>query len=347
MLPVAALDFVTGEELSLALFYAITVMATGWFLGMRAAVGATFLATSLHILVDGLLLWPTDDSALGFLNEAFRTTIWLLMGWGAVRIRTNLRLIEHQRQELERSHAQLQEDVEMARRVQRALLTQRLPAGVDGVLRVSQARELGGDFHDVRRLDGRLYVCLADVSGKGAPAALMTAVLRGLLEEIRMRTSNPSEVMRDLNGHLCAFSSSEAASFITCFYAVWEMATGLLQYANAGHDPPLLARSGGDPVEELGATGIPLGIQDPLEIEDRTLRLGPGDTLLLYTDGLTNAPLGEGKRLGEEPVQEAMGQAHRLTCQDLAERLLALAPCLQDGTHDDDYVVLLLRASGS
>lgn len=210
---------------------------------------------------------------------------------------------------LKRQREAMAHELSLAGEVQASFLPQELPAlpGWDLAATLLPAREASGDFYDLIRLpEGRLGLVMADVSDKGVAAALFMALSCTLLRTFAPQNpTEPGQVLTAVNRRILDDINSE--QFVTVFYGVLEPSTGQLHYSNAGHPPGLLfrARPGGD-VAQLGRTGIPLGILADWSWGRDSVQIEPGDLLVLYTDGITEAH-GEGRELyGEERLLSAV-----------------------------------------
>ena len=214
---------------------------------------------------------------------------------------------------LEQAQAQLKAELDVARALQIAILPATFPMkpGCDGAARMIPATTMGGDFYDFIELpDGRIGLVMADVSGKGVPAAFFMAVARTNLRELAAHYTEPGACLAQTNEVLCAQNPMEL--FVTVFYCVFDATTGMLRYANGGHNPPYVRRVDGL-VEALNGTGgLVLGVMPGIDYPNHTVQLLPGDRLVLYTDGVTEA---------FNPADEAYG----------AERLIAEVKAHGDG----------------
>jgi sigma-B regulation protein RsbU (phosphoserine phosphatase) len=166
------------------------------------------------------------------------------------------------------------------------------------------AREVGGDFYDLSPLaDGRVLFVLADVSGKGVSAALFMAMCRTLLHEKLCTLLDPAQALNEVNDIIEA--NNPENMFVTLEAGIFDPTSGLLTYANAGHTPPIIVGTGYASPE----AGIPLGIFEDAGIVNETIRLAPGQGLLLYTDGATDAMGADGEFFGEDRLLAAVGAA--------------------------------------
>jgi sigma-B regulation protein RsbU (phosphoserine phosphatase) len=191
---------------------------------------------------------------------------------------------------LEQAQAQLKAELDAARALQIAILPASFPVrpGCDGAARMIPATTMGGDFYDFIELpDGRIGLVMADVSGKGVPAAFFMAVARTNLRELAAHYVEPGECLAHTNDVL--FAQNPMDLFVTVFYCVFDATSGKLSYANGGHNVPYVRRADGS-VETLGgAGGLVLGVMPGIDYPDHTAQLLPGDRLVLYTDGVTEA----------------------------------------------------------
>lgn len=238
----------------------------------------------------------------------------------------------------------LKGDLEIAREIQLALL----PTGTytAGNIEISgftkPANTVGGDFYDVLpQADGRIVLTLGDVAGKGSPAALLMALLLAALRTLVEERLQPAALTARLNVQICRHSP--ASRFITLVYGVFEPETGVLTYVNAGQNPPLLRRAGGQ-FERLSGTGIALGLFEHSEYEAAVTRLEPGDVLVLYSDGITEA-----EDPAEEPFEESRLQAviERQAAQPPAGIAAAVLAAVQDhakrSRFGDDLTILVMK----
>jgi phosphoserine phosphatase RsbU/P len=191
---------------------------------------------------------------------------------------------------LEKAQAQLKAELDVARALQLAILPAAFPArpGCQGAARMIPATTMGGDFYDFIELpDGRIGLVIADVSGHGVPAAFFMAVARTNLRELAVRHSDAGECLAQTNEALCAQNPLDL--FVTVFYCILDPQTGVLRYANGGHNPPYVRRAAG-PIEMLdGAGGLVLGAMQGVRYPTHMVQLLQGDRLVLYTDGITEA----------------------------------------------------------
>ena len=182
----------------------------------------------------------------------------------------------------------MEQELRVARLIQQTLLPKQVPElpGWNVAVHYQPARAVGGDFYDFYPLpDGRLVVVEGDVTDKGVPAALVMATMRAILRGASRRMLSPSAALARSNELLCPEITPNM--YDTCLYSILDPATGRLQFANAGHNLPI-RRSDGQ-VTELRATGMPLGLLPGMTYEDKETVLEPGDTLLIYSDGISEA----------------------------------------------------------
>jgi len=191
---------------------------------------------------------------------------------------------------LERAQAQLNAELDLARALQIAMLPATFPAaeGCAGAARMIPATTMGGDFYDFIPLtDGRIGLVIADVAGKGVPAAFFMAVARTSLRELARAHASPGACLAHANQELCAQNPLDL--FVTVFYCIFDALTGMLRYANGGHNPPYLRHADGSVESLSGVGGLVLGAMREMEYPDHAVQLRPGDRLVLYTDGVTEA----------------------------------------------------------
>jgi len=194
----------------------------------------------------------------------------------------------------------VEQELEVARRIQEASLPKAVPEleGWEISYLYRPARQVGGDFYDFHLLsDGRLGIVVGDATGKGVPAALVMSTTCGMLQLAAqaLESSSPGEVLERVNETLLARIPTNM--FVTCFYAILDPESGLLSYANAGHDLPYLHRGSGH-VEELRARGMPLGLMTGMSYEEKEVRLQEGASILFYSDGLVEAHDPQGEMFG-------------------------------------------------
>ena len=195
------------------------------------------------------------------------------------------------RNQLSSALAALDRELQVVGAIQRSLLPRELPR-IDGfeiaASYVTSARA-GGDYYDFFPLDGGAWgVFIADVSGHGTPAAVLMAITHAIAHTQPGMHTPPDELLRHLNGHL-ARSYTRDGTFVTAFYAVLDPARRTLTYATAGHNPPRLVRRGGQVIPLNRNGDVPMGIIEGQTYRQATEPLAPGDLLLLYTDGITEA----------------------------------------------------------
>lgn len=211
-------------------------------------------------------------------------------------------------------------------------------AAIDLHAEMHPAREIGGDFYDYFPLDGdRLAVTVADVSGKGIPAALFMAVSRTVLRTGERGNDMAADMM---NANRLLSAENAAAMFVTAFHGVIDLKTGALRYCNAGHNPPYLLRASGER-ELLKATGLPFGIDEDLPYRVADAQLRPGDALFLFSDGITEAFNPEGEEFGTERLEAALDAAGARDAATLVRDVLAATTGFAAGAEQSDDITVL------
>jgi serine phosphatase RsbU (regulator of sigma subunit) len=243
----------------------------------------------------------------------------------------------------------LKGELEVAREIQLAMLPGGTYAADDvevfGTTR--PANTVGGDFYDVLPLDdGRIIVALGDVAGKGSPAALLMALLLAVLRTLVDEKLAPAELVRRLNVQIGRHAP--ASRFITLFYAVYDTRSGRLAFVNAGQNPPMIRRRSGR-FERLPSTGVALGMFEGSTFGEAQTRLDPGDMLVLYSDGITEAEDSSGQPLEESGLELIIERHAGVPAAKLAAAVLTgvEAHTGQPRFRDDLTILVLKRATGA
>ncbi len=209
------------------------------------------------------------------------------------------------------------------------------------------AREVGGDFYDFFFLDDdHLCLAVADVSGKGVPAALLMAVTRSFLRSLAREGGGPAEILAKVNEELAA--DNEECMFVTMFLALVDVRTGAVAYASAGHNRPFVVNGAGRATQVPRVRGVALGAKVGMEYAEGVLTLAPADTLFLYTDGVSEAMDAHDEVFGEERLGTELERICAGTCGDVLEELLAALGRHAAGVEQwDDITMVAFRYLGS
>lgn len=239
------------------------------------------------------------------------------------------------------------EEAEEARRIQAGLLPQELPTLRNGEIAATwrPAREVGGDAYDVVRLDDdRVLFCIADVVGKGVPAALLMSNLQATIRAFAGPDLGPAELCLRL--HRLVRGNVAMGKFITFFGAVFDERDRRLRYANAGQVPPLLLRADGS-WRELTEGGPALGAFSRAEYDEGAIRLEAGDRVVLFTDGVTEAMDPQGRMLGDDGVLEVLLLHRETPASSLVEALAQAVENHAGGARADDTTIVVLATEGN
>jgi serine phosphatase RsbU (regulator of sigma subunit) len=258
----------------------------------------------------------------------------------AVQVAQLVRQQQQQAQERER----IEQELRVARLIQQTLLPKEVPdlEGYKLAAYYQPAREVGGDFYDFLKLDDEhLGLVVGDVTDKGVPAAIVMATTRTMLRASAQRLDSPGEVLKRVNDVIVR--DIPPNMFITCLYAILNLKSGLLRYANAGHDLPYRRRSSSSEAggaEELRATGMPLGLLPGMSYEEKEIVLDRGDSVLFYSDGLVEAHDPERKMFGFPRLQGLVG-AHPGGATMIDFLLEELAHFVGDSWEQEDDITLV------
>ena len=270
------------------------------------------------------------------------------------------RLLKRQKKRLEAKgeEARINSELNMAAGIQADMLPQAFPAfpgrsEFDVYASMQPAKEVGGDFYDYFLIDSdHLALAVADVSGKGIPAALFMTMAKTLLKSRAMHTASPAQVLWDVNARLC--ENNETNMFVTVWLGILELSTGVLTWADAGHEKPLLCHKGGWMFLSKHS-GVALGLMEPelLELDDdppfvdQTLCLQPDDMLLQYTDGVPEATDPNEKLFGEDRLLEAVRNASGGELKAVTEHVQReIDAFVGKAQQFDDITMLILRYRG-
>ncbi|HKF03669.1 MAG TPA: PP2C family protein-serine/threonine phosphatase [Candidatus Sulfotelmatobacter sp.] len=247
--------------------------------------------------------------------------------------------------EQETAHRERQEkELQQAREIQQSLLPKKIPQidgfEIDGAW--EPAREVGGDYFDVIQLSPtKIGICIADVAGKGVSAALLMANVQAIVRAFATESASPANLCGRVNSVLC--SSIGAGKFVTLFYGVLDAVHNTFRYTSAGHLPPILIRADGN-AQQLSNGGALLGVFAEWLYEDSAIRLWPGDRLLLFTDGITEAGMENGEEFGEERVITSALASASLSARDLKMSLLDDAKKFCGSPMKDDATLIVISA---
>jgi serine phosphatase RsbU (regulator of sigma subunit) len=274
-----------------------------------------------------------------------RRLLGALAGYAAPAMRVG-QLVRQQQAEA-RDRERIEQELKVAQLIQQQFLPKSVPDlpswHVAAFYR--PARTVGGDFYDFISLpDGRHMLVIGDVTDKGVPAALVMASTHALLRGAAPRLISPGQVLAHVNDLLCV--DIPAHMFVTCLALVLDPVTGLLEFANAGHDVPYVRTDGG--VAELRARGMPLGLMPGMEYEEKTFQMRPGDSVLLHSDGLAEAHSADREMFGFPRVCALVGRS--APGEALIDACLAELEAFTGPGHeqeDDITLVTLERSRGA
>jgi len=316
-----------------------------WFARYPAAGWKIFLAMAFRLsparrVVFALAVLVLIGAWLRYLLTQVTTPFWFSVPISLVAATLLLALLVVEL----RDKLALKGDLEIARQIQFGLLpfAPFSRAGTSIYAAMRPANTVGGDYFDIIDLpDGRIALAMADVAGKGIPAALLMALLQGSLRTLITAGFRGAELVRTLNDHLCA--NIPRNRLVTVFYAEFDPATGAFHYVNAGHNAPLLLRPTG--ATRLGTTGMALGVVGGSAFEERGETLGAGERLFLFTDGITEAFDPQDREYCDERLESLLLSSHALRCPDLLDAVRddVLAFCGSVRPRDDMTMMVVQR----
>ena len=249
-----------------------------------------------------------------------------------------------------KEHAQLESlknDLTTARDIQQYILPRVFPPfpeytdKVDIYASMEAAKDIGGDFYDFFRIDDdHIALVIADVCGKGIPAALFMAVSRTIIRSKGMQGCSAETCMTESNHLLAAYSIDNM--FVTVFYAIYNVKTGFISYSNAGHNPPILLRQDGSVSELPVMKNTIVGVIDNIEYQKDTLQLEQGDTLFMFTDGVTEATDAAYNEFGVERLGDILSQHSHSNCQQIVEAVKKGVKDFVGETEQSDDITMLV-----
>ena len=270
----------------------------------------------------------------------------LLQLLGVAMLIVILRVVTRNQAKYQRMNEQkerMENEIHIASEIQMAMIPKTFPpfpdrTDLDFAASIVPAKEVGGDLYDFFIRDERLYFCIGDVSGKGIPASLVMAVTRSLFRATSAHETNPQRIVTAMNDTMS--ESNESNMFVTFFCGVLNLATGHLHYCNAGHNPPLILT---DDICVLPIQpNIPLGIQYGFSFSEQETDLSYDDSLLLYTDGLTEAENMQAQQFGLDRV-EAVLRTRRSSQEHLEALQSTVTEFVGDAPQSDDLTMLFIR----
>ncbi|MBO9315388.1 MAG: SpoIIE family protein phosphatase [Chloroflexus sp.] len=362
---VEVITFVNGAELRLEVFQA------GQIIGEMSLIDHSPRSATVRAIEPSRLVGLNETVFATLISSSPALAMNMLRSIVSRVRNTNLRMIhdlERKNAELLTAYQQLQaaqaelirlnrleEELDIARRIQQSFLPRVLPQPsgwrIAGFSRGAQA--VGGDFYDTITLpDGRIGLVVADACGKGVTAALFVALSRSLLRaasqavDLPQRHSNDSAaVLRHAvsltNDYICR-EHGEANMFITLFYGLLDPESGLMTYINAGHNPPLRIRCNGELIEELHEGSLPIGIIAAQTYDVHELQIDPGEKLVAFSDGITEAMNPAGELFGDERLQTYLRTYAHQSAADLVTGLVAAVETFAAGALQADDITLLI-----
>jgi len=246
---------------------------------------------------------------------------------------------------IEMEQRTITQELATAREIQAGFLPGSTPTipGWEVGSRYEAARQVGGDFYDfIAFPDGRWGFVVADVAGKGVPASLVMALSRTLVRGIALEKTSPLETITTVNRLLLCQSRKDR--FVSLFYAVLDPASGRLDFVRAGHNPPFHYCAASGKVGRLETPGMVLGVIETLILEERSVVLAPGDTVVFYTDGVTEAMTANYREFGEARLAKLMCDHHELTAEAMAARIQGeVAKFTRGAPPSDDFTLVTLK----
>ena len=254
--------------------------------------------------------------------------------------------------ESQKEHAQLESlknDLTTARDIQQYILPRVFPPfpedsdKLDIYASMEAAKDIGGDFYDFFRIDDdHIALVIADVCGKGIPAALFMAVSRTIIRSKGMQGCSAETCLTESNRLLAAYSVDNM--FVTVFYAIYNIKTGSVNYSNAGHNPPHLLRKDGTITELPMSKNAIMGVIDGMEYQMENFQMEQGDTLVLFTDGVTEAMDAKFNEFGVERLDKILSQQTSCDCQQIVEAIKAgIKDFVDEAEQSDDITMLVVK----
>jgi len=292
--------------------------------------------------------WGSIDTAVDAMRRGARS--FVQKPWDDVTLVDVVRREIAEGASVRRADARVQREQEEARLIQRALLPASLPSleGIRIAAMWNPASGFGGDCYDVirfqRRPGGqpgdaeRVGITIADVAGKGLPAALLMSNLQAAVRAFASDASTPQQVATSVNRLLCR--NIAVGKFVSFCYLVVDRARGALTFANAGHNPPLLIRRDGT-VQRLMSGGMVLGVASDAQYDQRDVEIGPGDRLVLYTDGIVEAENAAGDDYGDTRLSREAAAHRALAPQELLDALFSGVSSFAAGQFADDATLIV------
>jgi len=340
------LDCVSGNEVSSSLFYVIGIAVAAWFVGRRTGVVIACLSVvawglSVHIVGSGF-----SKPSVFYWNLGVELSIYLTVAVTLHRIRSGL---EHERglfRQLNLAKGALDRETSAVGDLQREMLAPGLPEvrGYEWQVYYATSTHAGGDYYDFFELpDGRVGILLGDASGHGAPAAVLMAMMRVLLHTSDEALTPPDRVLARLSRQLA--QTVPLGRFATACYAVLDPSSGRIDFSLAGHPPPLLLRGADGALEELPMLGgPPLGLFPERPFTAGAIEMHPGDTLVAYTDGVTEGMSPTRALFGEDRLRETLRDGGALPLVELRQHVVAgLDAHAAGAAFEDDVTLLMLR----
>ncbi|NQV34700.1 MAG: SpoIIE family protein phosphatase [Phycisphaeraceae bacterium] len=274
----------------------------------------------------------TGNDELGYLAKALN------------RMSSQLQDYIQRLQETTAEKERLAAEMNLAREVQMSILPQKLPEITDYEFAAicNPAREVGGDFYDIfPNTPDRTVMMIGDAVGKGLKAAMFITQTQGLARAVTLETSTPQSVLEAVNSSMISIGRP-SSEFVTMFYAELNCKSGRLLYSSAGHNPPILLRNG--TIKQLELGGIPLALFEDAEYELHEVGLLVSDTVVMYTDGVTEAMNDQREQFGTEGLEAIVKQHSKASSEELAELILTAVRQFTSGAaQSDDITLLILR----
>lgn len=288
------------------------------------------------------IIYPDREIYKGLRSVALKLVIMMFVGlalmiyimWRTVKGFKRLEVISAEKE-------RIGSELRIASDIQNGMLPKTFPPYPDleelalyGAL--MSAKEVGGDLYDFYVRDYKAFFCIGDVSGKGVPASLLMAVTRSLFRSFSSRIDDPGEIISQVNNAMSEMN--ENSMFVTLFVGVLDLHTGNLTYSNAGHCAPVLL--GGEPTFLTVDANIPVGVMSDWQFSSQQTTINPGQTVFLYTDGLTEAENANLEQFGEERMLKVLGQSDTAP-RPLVENILQTVKTFVGTTDQSDDLTML------